>query len=330
MALTEDVPPPKKIKRTSFPSWSSGKKAPKKDVTSPEPVRIVSDIVMQSMEAGGSSSRPALAENPKIQAVQRQWELNNQKKQQSEVASGHYSKTAGSTITEGSDAGAQERVGSSSSRGKFLDPECINIQISGTRVSHGTVNSAQENKGAAPPVVKPATPSLVKKRLPDSASLASQPEAKRQSIGVSKVPKGSPSMVSHQQALQSAEARATARRFTEAAVMRQMNEINKRNPQAPPKTMRHFSSANELLQKIKNGGKTHKLLITDDNRRKDSEISKLDTNIREAAGEPPKNASTAPPKNDIPTPIATATDGRLYTQFRGKKPPLVTLVVDKR
>lgn len=80
MASQED-PAANKMKRTSFSPWSSGimgsrpGTVPKSHAQDPEPPRIVSDILEGA--AVKTSVVGGLANNAKIQALQRQWEQNN-------------------------------------------------------------------------------------------------------------------------------------------------------------------------------------------------------------------------------------------------------------
>ncbi|RSM19853.1 hypothetical protein CDV31_001211 [Fusarium ambrosium] len=80
MASQED-PAANKMKRTSFSPWSSGIMGsrpgtmPKSHAQGPEPPRIVSDILEGA--AVKTSAVGGLANNAKIQALQRQWEQNN-------------------------------------------------------------------------------------------------------------------------------------------------------------------------------------------------------------------------------------------------------------
>lgn len=77
MASNDDLPPAKKMKRTSFSPWSSTSKgASKKDVAGPEPARIVSDISASSAEGLKASG---LSSHPKIQSMQRDWERSRAK-----------------------------------------------------------------------------------------------------------------------------------------------------------------------------------------------------------------------------------------------------------
>lgn len=87
--IMQEQTPAKKIKRTHFSSWSSGvmgssSKAspgatgsaspPKKDGPSPEPARIVSDLVAQAAQGGPPSVSQGLSAHPKIVATQAVWE----------------------------------------------------------------------------------------------------------------------------------------------------------------------------------------------------------------------------------------------------------------
>lgn len=80
MASQED-PTANKIKRTSFSPWSSGimgsrpGAVPKGHAQVPEPSRIVSDILEGA--AVKASAAGGLANNAKIQALQKEWERNN-------------------------------------------------------------------------------------------------------------------------------------------------------------------------------------------------------------------------------------------------------------
>jgi hypothetical protein len=65
----------KKIKPTSFSSWSSVNK-PK--TNGPEPARIISDIMENA--AVKASAAGILSSNPRIQAAQSEWERRSQGK----------------------------------------------------------------------------------------------------------------------------------------------------------------------------------------------------------------------------------------------------------
>ncbi|RMJ09111.1 hypothetical protein CDV36_011274 [Fusarium kuroshium] len=88
MASQED-PAANKMKRTSFSPWSSGIMGsrpgtmPKSHAQGPEPPRIVSDILEGA--AVKTSAVGGLANNAKIQALQRQWEQNNVQAQEQSI-----------------------------------------------------------------------------------------------------------------------------------------------------------------------------------------------------------------------------------------------------
>ncbi|CAM1507854.1 Fc.00g047020.m01.CDS01 [Cosmosporella sp. VM-42] len=280
MATKDDTPAANKMKRTAFSPWSSaalGKATSKKVVPSPEPGRIVSDLVMQSTEEaakGNGGSQSGLYGHPKILALQAEWE-----KKQPDVRD---NSPAGSANTESS---LESETG-----GKQTPVE-------------GPENSAAQRSlpGSRPSASTPQTNTFTKithKRRPTTdAPNTSQAQKDTQ-----------PPMGTFNNS-----AKEHARRFTEEAVMKQMEYLTRNTTKAQPespgpsKPSMIFPTGNDLLQRIRN-----------DN------LMKPPTSASVIKGSPSPTTSTdstkqtpiaAPKDGDVLTPILVATDGRLYSQY---------------
>ncbi|KAF7559394.1 hypothetical protein G7046_g4756 [Stylonectria norvegica] len=246
----EEAAPVKKIKRTSFSPWSSGAisnkanasaNAKKDAITSPEPARIVSDILLRAEAAQGllaskSTSVAGLSTHPKILAVQREWEGATDSRKSSELSTPAAAETAKPPVAKPSVTKSAAGEGQSLRPPQFGESGSRRISITTPTptnnfkaynisshlpgldsVTHPMLLEYIEKQASEPSVNKqtdstPRRPSSDRRPLPSSAG--SQPSS---SVNAAR----------H-------ETKAHARLFTQAAVMKQFNKVSQQMPVKSP------------------------------------------------------------------------------------------------
>ncbi|KAH6893003.1 hypothetical protein B0T10DRAFT_481239 [Thelonectria olida] len=236
---------PKKIKRTSFSPWSSGvvgskstaaSAAPsttRKEPESPEPLRIVSDILAPGDAEGAVKPVNELASHPKIMALQSQWEQRQKLAENGPSASGPLGQEETSSFTSTNTKGVKRPV---------VDTVLKHHSKKQKADSTSSFSSAASSPGLPPTTIAKLTHS--RSSLPSGLTSTLNPSSSKGVISLRP------------------EARAKARRFTEAAVEEQMEKIQSdqepqesQEPQEPKKqeTEGGTTKAKEFFERMQNG-----------------------------------------------------------------------------
>ncbi|KAH6988015.1 hypothetical protein BKA56DRAFT_578176 [Ilyonectria sp. MPI-CAGE-AT-0026] len=235
--IMQEQTPAKKIKRTHFSSWSSGvmgssSKAspgatgpaspPKKDGPSPEPARIMSDLVAQAAQGGPPSVSQGLSAHPNIVAMQAAWEKDQL---------GDGSRAAGGLPSV--DAGAE--------KGPAVGPAAQTAASLVGREPAGVASASAPPSTATTPMISS------QKKRPGPETPSSEPPNKKHQVSRRALPSGPLSTAKGHNSV-----RAEARRFTDAAVAKRMASLTVHtNPK--PEWQQKASTPEQVMAMIKQG-----------------------------------------------------------------------------
>ncbi|KAF7550346.1 hypothetical protein G7Z17_g5772 [Cylindrodendrum hubeiense] len=299
----QDDTPIKKIKRTKFSSWSSGimgsssSKAtpgaaslPKKDGPSPEPARIVSDLVAQAAQGGGMALPAGMSTHPRILATQAAWEKGQL---------GDGSPAAGGLPI--GDAGAEK--GPAVRQAAQTAAPLVGREPSGVQSASATPS--------ATPVPLPNQ----KKRFGDGAPSSEPPPNKKLQTERRLLPSEPVSTSKGHNSV-----RAEARRFTDAAVTQHMAGLSG-NLDKKPQWQKGSPIPEGLFKMIKNG--SFKNSVTPASLKSESHASQSMTTIKPKATPPPAQSTTSTKPNTAATlhkPNPPASHSTLSTNSKATPP----------
>lgn len=256
------------------PGATGSASPPKKDGPSPEPARIVSDLVAQAAQGGPPSVSQGLSAHPKIVATQAVWEKGQ--------------------LDDGSQAvGGLPSVDAGAEKGPAVGPTA---QTAASLVGWEPAGVASVS---APPSTATTPMISSQKKRPGPETPSSEPPNKKQQVSRQPLPSGSLSTAKGHNSV-----RAEARRFTDAAVSRRMASLTA-HTSPKPEWQQKASTPEQVMAMIKQGPLkgtvTPAYLKTEVSASQSTAQAKPKMAVPPQKVEPPASQSTSTVKGKPPT-----------------------------